>query len=162
MDKSNLGKLIVTAVVALAGVLFFVKSAGGSAQHYKMVDELLKDDLSQWSGKELKVHGKVESGSIHEKVVNQQTIRTFILAMNGKRIRVFSSGPKPDTFKDMSEVVATGHLVPAATEAANASQLGVPMESDMTYVVDASELMAKCPSKYDGASANQKLDPNYN
>ena len=28
--------------------------------------------------------------------------------------------------------------------------MGVQIESDMPYVVDSSELMAKCPSKYDG------------
>ena len=76
----------------------------------------------------------------------------------GKKIRVFSAGPKPDTFKDQSEVVATGHIVPAAQMGKMASDLGVRIDSDMQYVVEASELMAKCPSKYEGAQANKKLD----
>ena len=42
--------------------------------------------------------------------------------------------------------------------AAMAEGLGVRIESDMQYVVDATELMAKCPSKYEGAQANKKLD----
>jgi cytochrome c-type biogenesis protein CcmE len=120
-----------------------------------MVDDLLASDLSSWTGKELKVHGWVESGSIQEKVVNQETHRSFLLQKSGKKIRVFSAGPTPDTFKDQSEVVATGHLVPAG----KMKDLGVSIEADMPYVVDSSELMAKCPSKYDGANVNKQLLP---
>jgi cytochrome c-type biogenesis protein CcmE len=156
MNKSTLGKIILTAVVAVGGVGFLVKSSVSSAQHYKMVDDLLASDLTSWTGKELKVHGWVESGSIHESIVNQETHRTFLLQKGGKKIRVFSEGPKPDTFKDQSEVVATGHLVPAADRKSLAESLGVAIESDMPYVVDSSELMAKCPSKYDGARVNQQ------
>jgi len=159
MDKSTLGKIVVTAVVAVGGVGFLVKSSVSSAQHYKMVDDLVSSDLSSWTGKELKVHGWVESGSIHESVVNQETHRTFLLQKSGKKIRVFSSGPKPDTFKDQSEVVATGHLVPAKQMKQLSDSLGVSIESDMPYVVDSTELMAKCPSKYDGARVNQELTP---
>jgi cytochrome c-type biogenesis protein CcmE len=156
MDKSTLGKIILTAAVAIGGVGFLVKSSVGSAQHYKMVDDLLSSDLTSWKDKELKVHGWVEGGSIHESIVNQETHRTFLLQKGGKKIRVFSTGPKPDTFKDQSEVVATGHLVPAAQMKDLAGSLGVSIESDMPYVVDSTELMAKCPSKYDGARINQQ------
>jgi len=160
MNKSTLGKIVLTAAVAVGGVGFLVKSSVSSAQHYKMVDDLLASDLTSWTGKELKVHGWVESGSIHESIVNQETHRTFLLQKGGKKIRVFSEGPKPDTFKDQSEVVATGHLVPAADRKKLAESLGVAIESDMPFVVDSSELMAKCPSKYDGARVNQQPDQN--
>jgi cytochrome c-type biogenesis protein CcmE len=156
MDKSTLGKIVLTAAVAVGGVGFLVKSSVSSAQHYKMVDDLMSTDLASWKDKELKVHGWVESGSIHKSIVNQETHHTFLLQKAGKKIRVFNAGPTPDTFKDQSEVVATGHLVPAAQMAQLAQSLGVPLESDMPYVVDASELMAKCPSKYDGARINQQ------
>ena len=159
MDKSTLGKIILTAAVAIGGVGFLVKSSVGSAQHYMMVDDLLTSDLSSWKDKELKVHGWVESGSIVEKIVTQETHRTFLLQKGGKKIRVFSAGPKPDTFKDQSEVVATGHLVPAAQMKAVADSLGITIESDMPYVEDSTELMAKCPSKYDGANVNKQLLP---
>jgi len=159
MNKNTLGKIVLTAAVVFGGVGFLVTSSVSSAQHYKMVDDLLASDLSSWQGKELKVHGWVESGSIQEHVVNQETHRTFLLQKGGKKIRVFSAGPKPDTFKDQSEVVATGHLVPAAQMKDTAESLGVSIESDMPYVVDSSELMAKCPSKYDGASVNKTLLP---
>jgi cytochrome c-type biogenesis protein CcmE len=156
MNKSTLGKLLLTAAVAVAGVGFLVKSSVGNAQHYMMVHELVATDMASWKGKELKVHGFVEAGSIHESIVNQETHRTFVLEREGKKIRVFSEGPKPDTFKDQSEVVATGHLVPAPDMKKLAESLGVALESDMPYVVDSTELMAKCPSKYDGARVNQQ------
>lgn len=158
MQQSTIAKLALTGAVVVAGVVFFAKSASTSTQHYKMVDQLLATDLSQWKDQELKVHGWVVAGTIKEKVVNQETMRTFVLHKDGKKIRVFSRGPKPDTFKDQSEVVATGHVVPASTMDAMAQGLGVRIETEMPYVVEASELMAKCPSKYDGANANKNIN----
>lgn len=160
MNNSTLGKLALTAAVAVAGVGFLVKSSMSSASHYMMVDDLLKTELTQWQGKELKVHGFVETGSIVQQIVNQETHRTFVLQKAGKKIRVFSSGPVPDTFKNESEVVAMGHLVPAAKLKPIADSLKVALEPEMTFVVDATELQAKCPSRYEGAKTNQKLDPN--
>jgi len=161
MQNSTLAKIALTAAVAVAGVGFFVKSTLGHTQHYKMVDELMAGDLTQWKDKELKVHGWVLAGSIKEDVVKQETQRTFVLTKDGKKIRVFSMGPKPDTFKDQSEVVATGHLVAAATKQDLAAALGVPLEADVAYVVDAKELQAKCPSKYEGARANKDLNSKF-
>jgi cytochrome c-type biogenesis protein CcmE len=153
MLNTTITKIALTIAVAVGGVGFMVYSSIGNAQHYKMVDELMADDLAQWQGKELKVHGWVEAGTIVEKAVtaDQAVHRTFILQKGGKKIRVFSVGPKPDTFKDLSEVVATGRLVPAADAKAVADALGVQLDSTQNYVVDATDLMAKCPSKYDGA-----------
>ena len=159
MNKSTLGKIILTVAVAVGGVGFFVRSSFSSAEHYMMVDDLLASDEASWADKVLKVHGWVEAGSIHESVIDQETHRTFLLQKSGKKIRVFSAGPKPDTFKDQSEVVATGHLVPADKMRAIAQKLGVSIESDMPYVVDSTELMAKCPSKYNGAQSNKQLAP---
>lgn len=161
MKNSTLAKLALTAVVAVAGVGFFVKSTLGHTQHYKMVDELMAGDLAQWKGKELKVHGWVLAGTVREQVVDQKTQRTFVLTKEGKKIRVFSSGPKPDTFKDQSEVIATGHLIPAPEKRELAKSLGVTLEADLDYVVDATKLDAKCPSKYDGARANKDLDAQF-
>lgn len=157
MQNSTIAKLALTAAVIVGGVVFFARSASTSTQHYKMVDQLMATDLSQWKDKEMKVHGWVVAGTIKEKVVNQETIRTFVLHKDGKKIRVFSKGPKPDTFKDQSEVVATGRIVPAAQMDEMAKGLDMRIEDDMQYVVDATELMAKCPSKYEGADANKNI-----
>ena len=162
MQNSMLAKIALTVAVAVAGVGFLVRSSFDGAQHYKMVGELPPgSELAEWQGKELKVHGFVQDGTIVEKVVSQETHRTFVLQQSGKKIRVFNLGPKPDTFKDASEVVATGQLVPSETMKALAESLGVRIEADMPYVLDSTELMAKCPSKYDGATTNRKLDTNF-
>jgi cytochrome c-type biogenesis protein CcmE len=169
MTNGTLAKIGLTVAVAVGGVGFIVYSAFGDTEHYQMVNQLVGGGYNKWEGKELKVHGFVEAGSIIESVVDQETQRTFILQKEGKKVRVFSRGPKPDTFKDQSEVVATGRLVPAKDEQAVADALckakpqpGCPVKSDaeQTYVVEATELMAKCPSKYDGATSN-KIDPTF-
>jgi cytochrome c-type biogenesis protein CcmE len=161
MQNSTLAKIALTAAIAVAGVGFFVKSTLGHTTHYKMVDELMAGDLAEWKDKEIKVHGWVLAGSIKQDVVNQETHRTFVLQKGGKKIRVFSNGPVPDTFKDQSEVVATGLIVPAKTKADLAASLKVTLEADLDYVVDATELQAKCPSKYEGAQANKDLKTKY-
>src|SRR5262245_48851695 len=72
MTNSTIAKIALTAAVALAGVGFLVVSSRENSQHYQMVDELMASgDLAQWDGKEMKVHGWVEAGSIVEKTVNQ-------------------------------------------------------------------------------------------
>jgi cytochrome c-type biogenesis protein CcmE len=125
---------------------------------YKMVDDLLKDaDLSRYKDKELKIHGWVAPGSIREAVLDQQTQRTFVLQKSGKKIRVFSSGPKPDTFKDQAEIVASGRLAPAAAKGELAKALGIAPDADGDYVLVAEQLDAKCPSKYDGAGAAKDM-----
>ena len=160
MQNSTLLKIVLSAGVAVGGTAFFVKTTLGS-KDYMMVDELMATDVAALDGHELKVHGWVLAGSIKEAVVNQQTIRTFLLQKAGKKIRVFSRGPKPDTFKDQSEVVATGRIVAATTVKDVATELKVNLEADLAYVVEATELQAKCPSKYDGAQANKNLDPTF-
>jgi cytochrome c-type biogenesis protein CcmE len=154
MNKSTLIKIVLTAAVAVGGVGFLLMSSASGAVHYFKVNELVAAGLDQWKDKEIKVHGWVESGSIHESIVNQETHRTFVLQVDGKKVRVFNSGPKPDTFKDASEVVATGHLVPAAQKQQLAQSLGVVIDSGQALVLDSNDLMAKCPSKYDGARIN--------
>ena len=55
---------------------------------------------------------------------------------------VRNKGPKPDSFRDRSEVVAEGKMI---------DENGAP-------VLVATSLMAKCPSKYQGASKDKLFD----
>ncbi|MDB4958015.1 MAG: cytochrome c-type biosis protein CcmE [Myxococcales bacterium] len=177
MHTGMLTKIALTAAVVIVGGGTLIYSSASSAQHYKMVDELVggggADALDQWKDKELKVHGWVESGTIVESVVNQEMHRSFVLQKGGKKIRIFNKGPKPDTFKDQSEVVATGRLIPVSDVAQLAADMCKPKsdgkvvancpiraDGEQTWVVESTELMAKCPSKYDGAASN-KIDPKY-
>jgi cytochrome c-type biogenesis protein CcmE len=142
MNKKTLLKLLLTASVVLlcGGFLFY--SSVGNAQHYKMVNDLMKapDD---WVGRDMKVHGWVQPGSIKERIVDQEMHRSFVLQHSGKKIYVTHIGPTPDTFRDQSEVVASGNLI---------------LQKDGSYQFEAKELMAKCPSKYEGAQSNKKLE----
>lgn len=170
VDRSTLTKILLTVAVVLGGGGFLIYSSVSHAQHYMMVDQLVAaGPMDQWQDKEVKIHGYVESGSIVETVVGQVEHRSFVLQKEGKKIRVFSEGPKPDTFKDRSEVIATGRLIPAASVQQLATDLckgktgaGCPIRADaeQAWVVESNDLMAKCPSKYDGATSN-KLDTNF-
>jgi cytochrome c-type biogenesis protein CcmE len=133
-------KLFASAsVLAVLALLWY--SARGHTSHYKMVDEVMVA-YGDWIGRPLRVHGWVEVGSIDERIVDQETVRTFVLEEKGKRLRVRSRGPKPDAFRDGSEVVAEGKLV---------LEDGAP-------VFIASALSAKCPSKYEGAHRDVLFD----
>jgi len=125
---------------ALTLLFFSTRDAG---QLYKHVDEVLKDPQALM-GRSLQVHGFVEAGSITEEIRDQNIHRTFILEYEGARIFVTNSGPKPDTFRDLSEVVARGSLVKT---------------SSGEYQLTAVELMAKCPSKYEENKRSRKAKP---
>lgn len=133
---------VLLSVAILAGVVgFFRYTARGHTSHYKMVDEVMVA-YGSWVGKPMKVHGFVEPGSIDERVVDQEMVRSFVLEHKGQRIAVRNKGPKPDSFKDRSEVVAEGKII---------EENGVP-------VLIADNLMAKCPSKYEGAPKDKLFD----
>lgn len=114
---------------------------------YVMVDELLAGDLADAAGQRLRVHGWVKAGSLETRVIAQRTERTFIVHKSGKQLRVFSTGPVPDTFRDQAEVVITGRLVAAASKAELAKNFA-GAKIDLAYVLDATEIQAKCPTKY--------------
>ena len=122
--------LSVAILGAAAGVLFY--SSMSEAEYYKHVHEVLETP-ERFKDTSLKVHGFVESGSIVEEIRDQNIHRTFVLEYEGQRIQVNHSGPKPDTFRDKSEVVARGTFI----------------YKDGEYMLEAVELMAKCPSKYE-------------
>jgi cytochrome c-type biogenesis protein CcmE len=124
--------LLSIAVLAVGGGLL-VRSSIAEADYYKHVHEV-NADPARYTGKRLKVHGFVEAGSISEQIAGDQMTRTFVLEYQGERIMVRHHGPKPDTFRDLAEVVAAGKLV---------------AQPDGQLVVEATELMAKCPSKYE-------------
>ena len=123
-------KIGITSIVLLTafGVLMYT-TLGESMQYYKYVDEVVGSQ-SDWTGKKLQVHGYVVPGSIGKK--RDALEYRFDIQRNGKTMRAFYNGITPDTFKDDSEVVLTGVLTKEGFIA-----------TDMT---------AKCPSKYDAAS----------
>jgi cytochrome c-type biogenesis protein CcmE len=123
---------ITVLVLATAfGVLLYT-SLGQSMQFYKYTDEVMANP-AEWQGKSLQVHGYVVDGSIAMKPGTLEY--RFDMQRNGKVMRAYYTGVVPDTFKGDSEVVLTGRLSP-----------------DNTF--HATEMTAKCPSKYDEAPAD--------
>jgi cytochrome c-type biogenesis protein CcmE len=124
-------KIGVTSFVLLTafGVLLYT-TLGESMQYYKYVDEVVAQP-DTWKDKNLQVHGNVVPGSIGRK--RDSLDYRFELHRNGQKLTAYYTGVVPDTFKDDSEVVLTGRLTPEGF-----------MATDMT---------AKCPSKYEAASA---------
>ena len=120
---------MTTLVLATAfGVLLYT-TMGESMQYYKYVDEVVAAQPEAWQGKTLQVHGYVVPGSIGRK--RDSLDYQFDLQRNGKVIRAYYSGVVPDTFKDDAEVVLTGQFTPNG------------------FI--ATEMTAKCPSKYEEA-----------
>ena len=141
MKQSTLIKVVVTIVgaVGLLAILIFTSRADSS--RYAMIDALMAAP-DKWTDGDMKIHGWVDPGSIKPYTEDGTTKRTFVLAKGGKRVTVRFTGAPPDTFEDQSEVVASGrlHKLPSGE-----------------YEFAATELMAKCPSKYEGAENNKKL-----
>jgi cytochrome c-type biogenesis protein CcmE len=125
--------LLTVAVVGGAVAYLMTSSLNADVSVYKYVHELMvaPDD---WVGKDVKAHGYVEAGSIQQSIdAHTQTTR-FVLENKGQRLAVATTEPMPDTFKDLSEVIARGTIA---------------KQTDGTYLLTASEIMAKCPSKYE-------------
>ncbi len=103
-----------------------------SMQYYLTVDELLSSP-SEYSGKELKVAGKVALGSVDKDSKSLEW--KFRVENASKAISVTYVGAMPDTFKEGADVVVTGHL-------------------DRKGHMLASHVLAKCASRYE-----EKLKP---
>lgn len=135
-------KVLLSVAVVGGGGGMLIYSSLAEAEYFKHVNEVTMD-ADQWLDKSLRVHGFVEPGSIEERIEGQATVRSFILQYEGERIKVTHTGPKPDTFRDLAEVVAKGKLVAASDGP----------------VLQASELTAKCPSKYEENKRTREMSP---
>lgn len=137
--SNKAARIGVTAVVLATafGVLLY-SSLGESLQYYKYVDEVMAEPAA-WHGKNLQVHGIVVRDSIAQKP-NAPLEWRFDIQRNGKVLRAYYTGIVPDTFKADSEVVLTGTL------------------DDKGF--HATEMTAKCPSKYDAAPAGPAAQDN--
>ena len=118
-------------VVAIIGTLAWL-AAGGineTKTYYKTISEVAAmGDQAQHKGR-IRVGGDVENGSI---VRNGGEVR-FVLKQDALRLNVVYTGsePLPDTFRDGSQALADGKVLPDGT-------------------FQASKIQAKCASKYEG------------
>jgi cytochrome c-type biogenesis protein CcmE len=130
LERTSHRSLVVLVLVSglFVALLVSAMSSKRGGATYIMVDELVEKGLDQFRGQDLKVHGWVVPGSIQR---HDGGWATFVIERHGKRLRVRADGPMPDTFCDGREVVVVGTL--------------------HRDVLEASDVLAKCPSKYEGA-----------
>ena len=121
---SSLRIALSSALLGLcAAILYYTPPP---APEYLMVDEVVAK-AGDLDGARLRIHGWVHAGSI---VRWSPELTTFILQRQGKQLRVWHTGPLPDTFRDQTELVAYGTL--------------------RGEFFDAEQLLAKCATKYEG------------
>jgi cytochrome c-type biogenesis protein CcmE len=133
-SQQSPAKFIIAGIVVLATVAWLAISASGgdSKQYYVTISELQQLGNKAYT-RHLRVAGNVQPGSINHVGTNA----TFTLVEQGKTLRVNYQGaePPPDTFKDDAQALAIG-----------------------TYgrdgVFHATQLQAKCASKYAPAKPN--------
>ena len=147
------GLLIVAAVVYL-----IVSSTQASAQYFLTVDELIAKG-SSLKDRDVRISGAVIGDTVH---YDPQTLNlTFLIASipgdnkaieaqgglaavlhaavtdpNRQRMAVVYNGPKPDLLRDEAQAIITGK-----------------MGEDGKFI--ASELLLKCPTKYEEAVPKQ-------
>ena len=134
-NKKLAGVLSVAVIALAAGVI--VKSSFSAGQYYRTVAET-EQDADALVGESFRIAGKVLPGSI---VVAQTTEPDYTFTVNdadGHRVTVHYAHAVPDTFKDGSEVVVEGRLV----------------KPDL---FEATHLVAKCPSKYEGVLTKEEV-----
>jgi cytochrome c-type biogenesis protein CcmE len=131
-NPKSSAKIIVAAVIILATVAYLAFTGGRDNKSYYVTIGELQGMGDKAYVRHLRVAGNVAPGSIHRSGANA----TFDLLEQGRKISVVYQGsePPPDTFKDDAQALAVG-----------------------TYgrdgVFHATELQAKCASKYATAPA---------
>lgn len=120
--------VLVALVVAMAAVSFLVFDGLKAETYFYTVDQAVArgPDLA---GEHVRIKGVVETGSV-EGTAGQLGHR-FRISEQGKSLTVTFDKALPDTFKEGSEVVAHG-------------------EVNERLVLEADEVLVKCPSRYEG------------
>lgn len=130
--RRELGLLLALLVMAGAILYLVLTTFDDAAIYSKGVDELVKEH-STLAGRNLRVQGTLVKGSLARR--DSPCEYRFRLKKNGAEVEVrYPQCVVPDTFRDVPnmdvDVTATGKIASAGH-------------------FQASEIMAKCPSKYD-------------
>lgn len=158
MKKKNT-KLIVGVVIIIAAVVYLVASSTLSQSQYFMTVEELQSNQAEYVGKNVRMSGVVLGDSIvydpqtldltfqvaqipgDHRVIEQMGGMSVVLAQAAQdptlpKMTIHYKGPRPDLLKDEAQAIVTGSL-------------------DENGVFQASELLLKCPSKYQSELPDQ-------
>lgn len=127
------GGVVAAAVVGL--VVWAMAQPNATAYYYSVSEMLAADAPAQAEARQVRVNGKVVPGSIETRGG-----RTRFLISDGKtELGITTTEPVPDTLKDEAEVVALGRVAHEPVVAGGRSR---------PAVFEATEVLAKCPSKF--------------
>lgn len=130
--RRNLGLLLGLLVVG-AGILTLVLSSANQAAIYSLPTDQLVAHKDEYAGRNVRVEGMLVKGSLKQRA--EPCEYRFFIEKGGARLPVrFAQCVVPDTFRDVPEmdvqVTAEGKLSPEGH-------------------FEATQIMAKCPSKYE-------------
>jgi len=131
--KSQTKFIVGGAVIVLAIAILIITSMSGSKTYYMTVAELQAKGVAA-QGQKVRVAGLVDGGSIQWDDRNLNL--SFDIADESGRLSVAYHGLRPDMLQDEAEAVVEGAL-----------------NAQGTFV--ATNLMLKCPSKYEEAATKQ-------
>ncbi len=131
----KIASVIVTVLVIGGGLVYLLSSSfGDSMVYYKTVDELLAQ-RDRFEGRAVRINGVLEEQSIRQKPGTGEY--RFTIAKGDKKLTVAYEGVLPDAMQPGREIVVHGRLAP---------------QSD---IFEASEIMTKCPSKYEAEAKSR-------
>ncbi len=129
MNRVKLAKIVATVAIVGGGLVYFVTSGlDGAMVYYKTVSELL-DEQARFDGRPVRVNGVLVAGSMRQKPGTDQF--RFQIAKQGRTLDVVYEGILPDAMQEDQELILHGVL-----------------RAD-TRLFSASEILTKCPSKYE-------------
>ena len=122
------------AGAAIAGVIIYLLATGinNYSVYYLKVSELIANP-HLYENKGTRLSGDVVEGTIYKDKLNPKLLRFDIADKDGSKMKVEYNGVVPDAFEEGVEVIVEGKY-----DVAKAMFL-------------AKRLLAKCPSKYEGA-----------
>ena len=156
---TNRTKFIIGGVLIIAAIAYLIiSSTQANAQYFLTIDELkargsavanqdvrisgaVVGDTIQYDSKTLNLTFQVANVPGDNKVIEAQgglaaVLHAAVIDSNRTRMNVIYNGPKPDLLKNEAQAIMTGK-----------------MGSDGVF--RASELLLKCPTKYEDAVPNQ-------
>ena len=145
-------KLILGIVIIIAAVVYLIVSSTLSQSQYFLTVEELQSNQAEYVGKNVRMSGVVLGDSIKydpqtleltfqvaqipgdHRVIEQMGGMSVVLAQAAQdptlpKMTIHYIGPRPDLLKDEAQAIITGSL-------------------DENGIFQASELLMKCPSKY--------------
>jgi cytochrome c-type biogenesis protein CcmE len=140
MKNGKWVKIAVSVALVAGALAYFVNSWGdsGAMVYYKTVDEVLAG-ADRFEGRPVRVNGTLVPRSIAQQPGTDRF--RFRIAKRGKELDVAYEGIIPDAMQDGRELIVQGVLQPDHRSLA------------------ATEIMTKCPSKYEAEAKARSVGP---